>query len=85
MSKKRCMVLIDGSNFYFKLKDLKLHDELKFDFSSFAKMLCGEGKIVDSLYYVGAVRTNGTKHVQMIQIFYQQSKKPKRKERLLSI
>lgn len=72
MSKKRCIVLIDGSNFYFKLKDLKLHDELKFDFSSFAKMLCGEGKIVDGVYYVGAVRTNGTKHVQ--KLFNKQQK-----------
>lgn len=66
------MVLIDGSNFYFKLKDLKLHDELRLNFSSFAKMLCGEGKIADSIYYVGAVRTNGTKHVQ--NLFNKQQK-----------
>lgn len=34
MAKTRCIVLIDGSNFYFKLKDLKLHQLLKFDFSA---------------------------------------------------
>lgn len=72
MSKKRLIVLIDGSNFYFKLKDLKLHDELNFDFSSFAKMLCGEGELADGVYYVGAVRTDGTEHVQ--RLFNKQQK-----------
>lgn len=67
MSQKRCFILIDGSNFYFKLKDLKLHNLLKFNFSGFAKTLAGKNKIVKSLYYVGAVRTDGTKKVNKMQ------------------
>jgi uncharacterized LabA/DUF88 family protein len=61
MNKKRCFILIDGSNFYFKLKDLKLHHLLEFDFSAFAKMLAGKNKIVKAVYHIGAVRTDRTK------------------------
>lgn len=61
MSQKRCFILIDGSNFYFKLKDLRLHNLLKFNFSNFAKMLAGKSKIVKSVYHIGAVRTDRTK------------------------
>ena len=61
MKEKRCIVIIDGSNFYFKLKDLKLHQLLKFNFSGFAKLLCKKDKLVGATYYVGAVRTDGTK------------------------
>lgn len=66
MSQKRCFVLIDGSNFYFKLKDLKLHNLLKFNFSSFAKMLAGKNKIAKSVYHIGAVRADGTKRAQKL-------------------
>ncbi len=66
MKKQRCMVFIDGSNFYFKLKDLNLHYLLGFDFSRFAKMLCGNNEIVKVTYYVGAVRTDGTKKTQVL-------------------
>ena len=58
--KSKCAILIDGSNFYFKLKDLKLHNLLKFDFSGFAKMLCGKNKIIRTTYYVGRIKTDGT-------------------------
>ena len=64
-NKHRCVVLIDGSNFYFKLKDLELH-ELDFNFSGFVGFLCAKGKLVECVYYVGAVRTDGTKHVQKL-------------------
>src|SRR3989344_4065061 len=66
MSNKRCIILIDGSNFYFKLKDLKLHNLLNFDFSKFALMLAGKDKIVHSTYYIGKVRTDGTKRTNII-------------------
>jgi hypothetical protein len=46
MAKKKCIVQIDGSNFYFKLKNLHLQNLLKFDFSSFAGMLTGDGELV---------------------------------------
>lgn len=72
MSKPRCIVLIDGSNFYFKLKDLELHDELVFNFSGFAKFVCSKGAVVDCIYYVGAVRTDQTKHTQ--KLFNKQQK-----------
>jgi hypothetical protein len=46
MAKKKSIVQIDGSNFYFKLKNLHLQNLLKFDFSSFAGMLTGDGELV---------------------------------------
>lgn len=61
MPEKRCVILIDGSNFYFKLKDLKLHNLLNFDFSNFALKLAKKDKIVRATYYIGKVRTDGTK------------------------
>ncbi len=66
MSKKKCIILIDGSNFYFKLKDLKLHNLLNFDFASFAAELADDYKIVHSTYYIGKVRTDGTEHTQKL-------------------
>lgn len=61
MKKQKYIILIDGSNFYFKLKDLQLHNLLNFDFSSFSKKLVGEGnEIVHATYYVGKIRTDGT-------------------------
>ncbi len=58
MSSKKCIVLIDGSNFYFKLKDLELHDLLKFNFSAFIKHLVGKEKVIQSTYYVGRIQTS---------------------------
>ena len=66
MAKKLCIVLIDGSNFYFKLKDLKLHKLLDFDFSGFIKHLSKDSEIAQATYYVGAVRTDGTEKVQQM-------------------
>lgn len=59
---QRCCIFIDGSNFYYKLKDLKLHNLLQFNFKKFANFLSRSGKIVGSTYYVGRVRQDGTKH-----------------------
>ena len=53
---KRVFIIIDGSNFYHKLKELSFTDLLKFNFSGFAKFLAGNKKIVSCRYYVGAVR-----------------------------
>jgi len=52
----RTIILVDGSNFYFKLKELKLHHLLEFSFSSFAQFLAGKTKIVQATYYIGAVK-----------------------------
>ncbi|MEK7572044.1 MAG: NYN domain-containing protein [Patescibacteria group bacterium] len=57
---KRCIILIDGSNFYFKLKDLKLHNLLDFNFEKFATFLARSGTIIDANYYIGRVKQDGT-------------------------
>lgn len=66
MKKERCIVLIDGSNFYFKLKNLQLHNLLSLDFSGFLSSLVDGSKLVGGTYYVGAVRTDGTKKTQTL-------------------
>lgn len=72
MTKKRCIVLIDGSNFYFKMRELGLHHLLKFNFSAFIKSLAKKQKVVLATYYIGKVRTDGTEKVQ--QLFNNQRK-----------
>ena len=59
---QRCLVLIDGSNFYFKLKDLKLHNLLRFNFGKFSKFVIRSQKLVGAKYYVGRIRQDGTEH-----------------------
>ena len=63
---QRCFIVIDGSNFYFKLKDLDLHNLLKFDFSGFVRLLAGKDKIVSATYYVGKIKTDGTEKTQKL-------------------
>ena len=58
--KQRCIILIDGSNFYFKLKDLKLNNLLSFDFAGFTKTLAKDTKIINSVYYIGKIKTDGS-------------------------
>ncbi|MFH1561647.1 MAG: NYN domain-containing protein [Patescibacteria group bacterium] len=75
MNQRRCLVLIDGSNFYFKLKNLELHNLLEFNFSGFAKALAGKNKIIRSTYHIGAVRADGTKkankmHADQQKLFF---------------
>lgn len=67
MKDKPCIILIDGSNFYFKLKDLSLHNLLEFNFAGFAKSICGNRKIVRATYYVGKVRTSGSERLKRMQ------------------
>ncbi len=62
----KCVILIDGSNFYFKLKDLKLQRLLSFDFINFAKFLADNDEVVSAVYYIGAVKTDGTKKTQKL-------------------
>lgn len=66
MNKNRCIILIDGSNFYFKLKDLKLHHLLNFDFSGFAKHLARKNKVTYCVYYIGAVKTDGSPKTELL-------------------
>lgn len=66
MNKKKCHVLIDGNNFYFKLKTLDLRNLLKFDFLQFSKTLAKNYDVTRCMYYVGAIRTDGSKHTQKL-------------------
>jgi uncharacterized LabA/DUF88 family protein len=66
MQQERAIVLIDGGNFYFKLRDLQLHQLIQFDFSSFAHFLIGNRTLVEAAYYVGKVRTDGTAKSQQL-------------------
>ncbi len=72
MPPERASILIDGSNFYFKLRDLHLHQLLTFNFSQFAHALLGNRVVIQATYYVGAVRTDGTAKTQ--QLFTNQRK-----------
>lgn len=66
MKKKKCIVLIDGSNLYFKLKDLKLHNLLNLNFSAFVKKLAKDCDVVKTTYYVGKIRTDGSEKTQRL-------------------
>ena len=65
MQQERAIILIDGSNFYFKLKDLGFH-ALSFNYSAFVQKLIGTQHIIKSTYFVGEVRTDGTAHTQKL-------------------
>jgi len=52
----RVIVLIDGSNFYHRLKEIGVHNQLEFDYYQFANYLSRDRKIVWRNYYVGVVR-----------------------------
>ena len=67
MKEKRCLIIIDGSNFYFKLKDLRLHHLLAFNFSGFSEMLVGKNKFYKVIYYIGKVRTDKTEKTRILQ------------------
>ncbi len=64
MTNKKCIILIDGSNLFFKLKDLQLHNLLSLNFSAFTKKLAKNCEVVKSIYYVGKIRTDGIKKTQ---------------------
>lgn len=59
--KKRCVVLIDGSNFYFKLKDLKLHNDQQKLFACLRKQ-----SIYYSLGYL--LKSDGTFHEKGVDV-----------------
>jgi len=64
--KKKAIILIDGSNFYFKLKDLKLNHLLNFNFSEFGIKLANKNVINMTIYYIGKIKTDGTKKTQIL-------------------
>src|SRR5438477_1720714 len=66
MAKQKTIILVDGSNFFFKLKDLKLHNLLKFDFSGCFKWLTTKQQMIKAIYYIGKVKTDGTEKVKIM-------------------
>jgi uncharacterized LabA/DUF88 family protein len=53
---KRVAVYIDGSNLYYKLKDLGIKNTTYFGYGDFSKWLSRERRLVAKRYYVGVVR-----------------------------
>src|SRR5258708_37850953 len=72
MKPERAIILIDGSNFYFKLRDIRLHQLLQFDFIRFVQSFIGKSSLVTTTYYVGKIRTDGTAKTQ--ELFNNQRK-----------
>lgn len=67
--KKRAMILIDGSNFYFKMKSLSIKHLSKYDYLGLCKELAGDREIVAVGYYVGVVRAQaGDKKGQKMRL-----------------
>lgn len=57
---KRVAVYIDGSNLYFKLKELDIKNITYFEYGKLAEWLAREdGSVVAKRYYIGAVRAKG--------------------------
>jgi uncharacterized LabA/DUF88 family protein len=61
----RGFVFIDGSNFYFKLKQLsgsfdRRADLLSFDFQCFVTWLVSPNELAGTRYYIGAVKQDGS-------------------------
>src|SRR5690349_16364913 len=67
VAQERCLILIDGSNFFFKLKSLQLQHLLSFDFTAFSNLLCRDGSLVGATYFVGKVKTDGTEKTKKLQ------------------
>lgn len=61
MINKRSVVIIDGSNLYFKLKSLGLEKGIKFNYKGWIKKLTEETTLVAVYYCVGKIRV-GFKH-----------------------
>ncbi len=54
--KERVFIIIDGNNFYHRLKELKLNNLLSFDYEKLVKFLTGNKPLISKNYYIGAVR-----------------------------
>ncbi|MFA4831717.1 MAG: NYN domain-containing protein [Patescibacteria group bacterium] len=54
--KERIFILIDGNNFYHRLKELELTNLLFFDYEKLTKFFIGRRFLVSKNYYIGAIR-----------------------------
>jgi uncharacterized LabA/DUF88 family protein len=53
---ERVVILVDGSNFYHRLRELGLPHLLTFNYKAFGRFLTGKDQLLRSTYYIGAVR-----------------------------
>jgi len=54
--KERVLIIIDGNNFYHRLKELNLTHLLSFDYEKFNGFLIGRRFLVSKNYYIGSIR-----------------------------
>jgi len=54
--RERVFIIIDGNNFYHRLKELKFKELLKFDYKKFTQFLARQREVVLQKYYIGAIR-----------------------------
>jgi len=56
ISDKKVAIYIDGSNLYYKLKELGIENTIEFNYSKFCDYLARGRKVISKRYYVGVVR-----------------------------
>lgn len=56
MPKVRSIAIIDGSNFYHKLKKLRIPNKSSFNYSKFTDFITENTKIVSKYYCIGKIR-----------------------------
>lgn len=62
----RTIILVDGSNFYFKLKELHLGKLLNLNFKKLSKFLANKNQLVEARYYIGKIRQDGTEKTRIL-------------------
>mgnify|MGYP001565453268 FL=1 len=62
----RAKIFVDGSNFYFKLKDLKIGKTLDLDFGKLGKFLARKHTLVEARYYGGRNRQDGSEKTELL-------------------
>jgi uncharacterized LabA/DUF88 family protein len=55
-NQERVFILIDGNNFYHRLKELNFLNLLNFDYENFSQFLVGKRNLAVKKYYIGAIR-----------------------------
>ena len=53
---ERVFIIIDGNNFYHRLKETGLKNLLRLDYEKFARFLVGKRSLALKKYYIGAIR-----------------------------
>lgn len=60
MSQPKSIVIIDGSNFYYKLKELKILHKSSFNYLEFAKFVAKNTNVIKMYYCIGKIRAKQT-------------------------